>query len=72
MKYIAVLFALMFPAAGPMEQQFERTSADDCEKFVAFVHRSYRFAPDTFRYKVECKTEKRVREPEKGAIVEEA
>ena len=70
MKYIAVLFTFMLPHADPMEQQFEYPSMADCEGFVAFVHKSYRWAPSSFLYKVECKAEKVVEEKEKGAIVE--
>lgn len=62
----------MLPHADPMEQQFEYPTMAACEDFVAFTRKAYRWAPDSFRYKVECKTEKRVREPEKRDIVEEA
>ena len=72
MKYIAVLFTFMLPHADPMEQQFEYPSMADCRGFVARTHKAYRSAPSTFLYKLECKAEKRAKEEEKDAIVEEA
>ena len=72
MKYIAIVFTFMLPNVPGMEQQLEYPTLDDCEQFVARTHKAYRSAPSTFLYKLECRAEKRVKEKEKGAIVEEA
>ncbi len=72
MKYIAIVFTFMLPHAAPMEQHFEYPSMEECQSFVKNTHKAWRSAPSAFLYKLECKGEKRVKEPEKSAIVEEA
>ena len=73
MKYIAIVFTFMFPAAEPMEQHFEYRTMDECESFVARTQKVYKKAKiNDFHYQLECKAEKRVKEEEKRDIVEEA